>query len=90
MSLSSAKALVAKLQSDTDLQADMKKAQSEQDFLNVAKKQGFDVSLAEFHAAVKESTPKGKINDEELDKVAGGLSIVGVDYAFVAIQTSSN
>lgn len=88
MSAASAKALVAKLQSDADFQTTMKGAKSEQDFLNAAQKHGFDVSLEEFHTAAKEFIPKGKVKDEELDKVAGGLSIVGVDYAFVATQTS--
>jgi predicted ribosomally synthesized peptide with nif11-like leader len=87
MSTASAKALVAKLQSDTDFQTTMKEAKSKEDFLNVARKHGFDVSLEEFQAAAKEFIPKGRVKDEELDKVAGGLSIVGVDYAFVAAET---
>ena len=91
MTASSAKALVAKLQSDKTLQAAMKKAKSEQDFLDVAKKHGFEVTLAEFHKAVKEmGSTKKDLKDEELDKVAGGLSIVGVDYAFVGVQTAKH
>jgi predicted ribosomally synthesized peptide with nif11-like leader len=74
MSIASAKVLVAKLQSDTDFQTAMKEAKSKQDFLNLAQKYGFNVSLEEFHAAAKEFIPKGEVMDEELDKVAGGLS----------------
>ncbi len=92
MSAESAKALVAKLQSDIDLQNQLKKAKSEEDFLSIAQRQGFEVSIPEFRQAAQESLaagPKKAMSDEELDKVAGGLSIVGVDYVFVGVQTAS-
>ncbi len=93
MSLESAKALVAKLQSDQTLAGEFRSAGSEAKLLEVAKKHGYDVTVEEFKAASKEvRSAKGakELSDEHLDQVAAGLSIVGVDYAFTAAETASH
>ena len=92
MSLEKAKALVAKLHSDQSLAAEFRTSGSEAKLLEVAKKHGYDVTVEEFKAASKEfRSSKGakELSDEHLEQVAAGLSIVGVDYAFTAVQTSS-
>ena len=92
MTANNAKARLAKLQSDHALANELKNSKDEADFLEKAKKHGYEVSIAEFKTAtqeLKESHSKsGQLSDEELEKVAGGLSLVGVDYAFVGVQTS--
>lgn len=92
MTANNAKALLAKLQSDHSLANELKNSKSEADFLEKAKKHGYEVSIDEFKKAtdeLKESHSKsGQLSDDELEKVAGGLSLVGVDYAFVGVQTS--
>lgn len=90
MSANNAKALVAKLGTDAAMGKEFAKAKSEADFLKVAKKHGFDVTLADFQAELAKAKKTGKkqLSDNELDQASGGLSIVGVDYAFVGVQTS--
>jgi predicted ribosomally synthesized peptide with nif11-like leader len=92
MAIDSAEALVAKLQSDESLRAEFKKATSEEAFMEIAKKMGYNTNLDEFRKAVakKYHPAAGELSDDDLDKAAGGLSIVGVDYAFTAIQTASS
>ncbi len=92
MTANNAKALLAKLQSDEKLAKELKNAKSEADFLEKAKKHGYEVSIAEFKKATEElkksHAKSGEISDAELEKVAGGISLVGIDYAFVGVQTS--
>ena len=92
MAIDSAKALVAKLKSDKAMAEEFKKAKSEAEFLEFAKKHGYNVSVAEFgkaaKAAKKGKAAAGKISDKELDQVAGGISIVGVDYSFTVAMTA--
>ncbi|VBB45602.1 conserved hypothetical protein [uncultured Desulfatiglans sp.] len=82
MAIDSAEGLVAKLQSDESLRGELKKAESEADFLEIAKKMGYNVSVDEFKKAmVKRFHPKGgELSDQQLDQVAGGLPVVGIDY----------
>lgn len=92
MGLDSAKALVAKLNSDEAMAKDFQAAKSEEEFLSAVKKYGYDVTVEDFKAALADAQQaKGKSNelsDDQLDQVAGGLSFVGIDYAFTAVQTS--
>lgn len=92
MTANNAKALLAKLQSDQNLAKELKDSKDEADFLAKAKKHGFEVSIDEFKKAAEElkqsHAKSGQLSDEELEKVAGGLSMVGIDYAFVGVQTS--
>jgi len=91
MSANSAEALVAKLNSDSNFAAQFRAAKNETAFLEVAKKEGYDVTLADFTTAVAafKKSPKGKkLSEKQLEQVSAGLSIVGVDYAFVAVETS--
>jgi predicted ribosomally synthesized peptide with nif11-like leader len=92
MTANNAKALLAKLQSDQNLAKEFKNSKDESDFLAKAKKHGFEVSIEEFKKATEElkksHAKSGQLSDDELEKVAGGLSLVGVDYAFVGVQTS--
>ncbi len=92
MTANNAKALLAKLQGDHALANELKNSKDEADFLEKAKKHGYEVSIDEFKKAteeLKESHSKsGQLSDSELEKVAGGLSFVGIDYAFTAVQTT--
>jgi len=91
MSMNGAKALVAKLKSDEKLAAEFKKSKSEEEFLKLAKKHGYDTTLKEFQDALKEYKEEHtEISDAELDQVAGGISIVGVDYVIVGAETSQS
>ena len=91
MSANSAQALVAKLNSDPNLAAKLRGAKDEGTFLEAAKKEGYDVTLADFKQAVEnfKSSPQAKkLTGADLEQVSLGLSIVGVDYAFVGVQTA--
>ncbi|MEZ7893059.1 MAG: Nif11-like leader peptide family RiPP precursor [Candidatus Wallbacteria bacterium] len=92
MTLNNAKALLAKIQSDPKLSDELKQSKSEADFLEKAKKHGYEVTIAEFRKALEElsETKKGELSEKELEKVAGGLTFVGIDYAFVSIQTAKH
>jgi predicted ribosomally synthesized peptide with nif11-like leader len=87
MAMNDASALVAKIRSDESLRDALKDAKSEEDFLDVAKKFGYDVTVDDFKRAMaKEYHPEGdELSDEQLDQAAGGLSIVGVDYTFTVV-----
>lgn len=92
MSKENAAALVAKLSTDTALAQQLNTAKSEAEFLQEVKKLGFDVTVAEFKTALddfKKSPAAKELSDAKLDQVSAGLSIVGADYAFVAVQTTS-
>ncbi len=92
MTANNAKALLAKLQSDEKLAKELKNSKNESEFLEKAKKHGFEVTIADFKKATEElkksHAKSGQLSDDELEKVAGGLSLVGVDYAFVGVQTA--
>lgn len=90
MTANGAEALVAKIASDKAMADEFAKSKSEADFLKIAKKHGYDVTLPDFVAALAaaKKAPTGELSDKELDQVAGGLSIVGVDYAFTVTQTA--
>lgn len=92
MTIDSAKALVAKIASDPALAKEFSAAKTEQDFLNLTKKHGYNVTLPEFKPALEEAKKnKGagkELSDDQLDQVAGGISIVGVDYAFTVVQVA--
>jgi len=83
-----AKALAAKVLTDEELAKKLGEAKSEAEFNAVVAKLGYKCTAAEFEAAFKEAQGKAPLSDEQLDQASGGLSIVGVDYAFVAVQTS--
>lgn len=93
MSADSAKALAAKVLSDPEFATELNKAQGKEAFESFVSKQGYSVTAEEFkvafEAARKDSTQNVALSDEQLDQVAGGLSIVGVDYAFVAVETAT-
>lgn len=83
-----AKAFVAKVMSDEALAKEIGAVKSEADFDAIAKKLGFDVKAKDFEAAFKEARNGSKeLSDAQMEQVAGGLSIVGVDYAFTVVQT---
>ena len=91
MELTNAKALVAKIKSDPEtakIFADIKNAA---DFEAEAKKLGYECTLEEFVAAKKDAqeSAEGEMGDEELSQTSGGLSMVGVDYAFTAVEVAS-
>lgn len=88
MSADNAKALAAKVLSDENLAKQLNEAKNEQEFKEIVGKLGYsDIDAKEFSDAFKEQ--KNNLSDDQLDQAAGGLSIVGVDYAFVVVQTVS-
>lgn len=93
MSADGARALAAKVLSDPEFAKELNKAQGKEAFESFVSKQGYSVTPEEFTAAFdaarKETTQNVELSDDQLDQVAGGLSIVGVDYAFVAVETST-
>ncbi|MBP7175145.1 MAG: Nif11-like leader peptide family RiPP precursor [Thermoclostridium sp.] len=88
MGIDSAKALAAKVLTDEMLAKQLSEAKTEEEFYAIIRKMGYSCSAEEFQAAFKEAKEKQPLSDEQLDQVAGGLSLVGVDYAFVGVQTS--
>jgi len=90
MSIDGAKALAAKVLTDEVLAKQINEAKTEAEFQAVIAKLGYSCSTDEFKAAFEEAQKSQPLTDEQLDQVAGGLSIVGVDYAFTATQTARN
>ncbi len=88
MSIDGAKALAAKVLTDEALAKQLDDAKTEAEFDAVVAKLGYSCTATEFNAAFKEAQAKQPISDDQLDQAAGGLSIVGVDYAFTAVQTA--
>ncbi|SMC90179.1 Nif11-like leader peptide family RiPP precursor [Sporomusa malonica] len=88
MSIDGAKALAAKVLTDETLAKQINEAKTEAEFQEVVAKLGYSCTAEEFKAAFTEAQASQPLSDEQLDQVAGGLSIVGVDYAFTATQTA--
>jgi predicted ribosomally synthesized peptide with nif11-like leader len=90
MELTNAKALLAKIVSDPEVAKIFSAIKTPEDFLAEAKKLGYSCTLEEFVAAKKEGLPAGEgaMSDDELAQTSGGLSMVGVDYAFTAVETA--
>jgi predicted ribosomally synthesized peptide with nif11-like leader len=89
MSIDSARALAAKVLTDEALAKQINEAKTEAEFDGILAKLGYTCKADEFKAAFKEAKNKQPISDDQLDQAAGGLTIVGVDYAFVAVKTST-
>ena len=91
MELTNAKALVAKIKSDPETAKIFAGIKNAADFEAEAKKLGYECTLEEFVAAKKEAqeSAEGEMGDEELSQTSGGLSMVGVDYAFTAVEVAS-
>lgn len=92
MSADGAKALAAKVLSDPEFAKELGKIKDKTAFESFVSKQGYNVTVEEFkvalEAASKEAKPNAELSDEQLDQVAGGLSLLGIDYAFVATKTA--
>ena len=88
MSIDGARALAAKVLTDEVLAKQINEAKTGAEFDVIVAKLGYTCSADEFKAAFKEAKDKQPISDDQLDQAAGGLSIVGVDYAFVAAETA--
>lgn len=88
MGIDGAKALAAKVSTDEMLAKQINAAGTEAEFNAVVGKLGYSCSVDEFQAAFKEAKEKQPLSDDQLDQASGGLSIVGVDYAFTATQTA--
>ena len=91
MELNNAKALLAKIAADPEMAKVFAAITDANAFAEAAKKYGYNVTLDEFIAARKEavdSTDGQKMGLDELAQTSGGLSMVGVDYAFTVVQTS--
>lgn len=92
MALNNAKALVAKLATDGELAKVFAAITSADAFVEAAKKNGYDCTLEEFLEAKKSAVDagEGKMSEDELSQTSGGLSLVGVDYAFTVAETATN
>ncbi|MEN1760519.1 Nif11-like leader peptide family RiPP precursor [Anoxynatronum sibiricum] len=88
MSMDGAKALAAKVLTDKELAKQVGEAKTEAEFDAVVAKMGYTCSAEEFEAAFEEAQKNAPLTDDQLDQASGGLSIVGVDYAFTAVQTT--
>lgn len=76
MSQTEIERFVNDVKTDTALQAEIKKVGSNpQAFVDLAKKKGYDFTVDELkkHAEGK----KGELSQEDLDKVAGGGTVIG-------------
>lgn len=88
-----AKALLAKIASDPEVAKTFAAITSAEAFEAEAKKMGYTCTMAEFVEAKKNApaaAEEGEMSDSELAQTSGGLSLVGVDYAFTVIETCSN
>ena len=93
MDLTNAKALVAKITSDPEVAKIFAAITSPDAFDAEAKKLGYSCTLDEFIAARKEAVAagaEGSLSDDELAQTSGGLTMVGVDYTFAAVYTTSH
>lgn len=85
MSQAEIERFVKDVKTNPALQADVKKAGSDQQaFVTLAKSKGYDFTLDELkkHAEQK----KGELSQEDLDKVAGGGAVVTV-FLFTIVAT---
>lgn len=90
MELNNAKALVAKIASDPEVAKVFAAIKSAGEFLEAAKKFGYSCTLEEFTEAKKEAVEGNEeMSDDELTQTSGGLSMVGVDYAFTVVEAVS-
>ena len=92
MALNDAKALLAKIASDPETAKIFAAVTSAKDFDEAARKFGYACTLDEFVAAKNEGLPEGagnELSDEELAQTSGGLSLVGLDYAFTMAETAA-
>jgi predicted ribosomally synthesized peptide with nif11-like leader len=86
MSVSSAKAFIEKVQSDSAFRRKLEDAPSDDERKKIIKAAGFDFTKDEIKSAASEH---GALSDEELDKVAGGswaetLTAAGISVAIAA------
>jgi len=89
MAINMAKALFVKLLADEKLRKEFAKIKEAKDFEELAKKFGYACTLKEFQKVKEEGLKDGvELNAETLAQTAGGLSMVGVDYAFTAAKCS--
>lgn len=93
MELNNAKAMLAKIASDPEMAKAFADVKDPSAFAEAAKKYGYNVTLEEFVAARKEAVEGAadgaKMGLDELAQTSGGLSMVGVDYAFTVIEAAS-
>lgn len=86
--MSDAKALVAKALSDETLLKKINEAKTEAEFDSIVGKLGYEnIKAMDFQNAFKEAM-NNKTETKSVDQVAVGLSMVGIDYAFTAVQAS--
>lgn len=89
MELTNAKALIAKIAADAEVAKIFAAIKTAEEFEKAAKKFGYACTLAEFKAAKDAAAAiSEKMSDDELSQTSGGLSLVGVDYAFVVVETT--
>ncbi len=89
MAMDDAKALAAKVLSDEKLAKELNEAKTEGEFNKIIAKLGYNTTAAEFKVAFEEARAGGReLSDKQLEQVAGGLSLVGVDFAFTIVQVN--
>lgn len=88
MAMDDAAALAAKVLSDADLAKKLNEAKTEDEFNKIIAKLGYNTTAAEFKTAFDKARSGSKeLSDAQLEQVAGGLSLVGVDYTFTVVKT---
>lgn len=91
MAMNGAQALVAKKATDLEFAKEVETATNAGDFQEVISKYGYDCSWEDFKFASRTANSKTtKQESNQLDQLSGGLSMVGIDYGFVALNTSSS
>lgn len=89
MAINMAKALFVKLLADEKLREAFAKVKTAEEFEELAKKYGYTCKFDEFSKVKEEGVADGiELDAETLAQAAGGLSMVGVDYAFTAVKCS--
>jgi predicted ribosomally synthesized peptide with nif11-like leader len=76
MSLDALKDFGKKVMEDADLKAKAKKVGMENvdGIIALAKENGFDISKEDFIAAAKEAQSSDELNEDDLEKIAGGVA----------------
>ena len=96
MSLDALKDFGKKVMEDADLKAKAKKVGIENvdGIIDLARENGFDISKEDFEAAAKEAQSSDELNEDDLEKIAGGFvtstaaAVVAAASAVVSASTA--
>ncbi len=89
MSVESAKAFIAKLESDADLRSKVEGAADDSAKRAVAKAAGFDFTREEMKTAVGSHSTKGELSEDQLTAVAGGSTPDWINAGATAVGAAA-